>query len=110
MPTPAREPLIRLGLQIPSFTYPEVPDDRLFERVAEIAKTAERSGFDSVWVMDHFYQIPSVGTARRADVRRVHPARGDRRGDLGGQARLDGDRRDLPQPGAPRQDGDRRST
>ena len=61
MPTPAREPLIRLGLQIPSFTYPGVPDDRLFERVTDIARTAERSGFDSVWVMDHFYQIPSVG-------------------------------------------------
>jgi F420-dependent oxidoreductase-like protein len=61
MPTPAREPLIRLGLQIPSFTYPDVPDDRLFERVTDIAKTAEKSGFDSVWAMDHFYQIVSVG-------------------------------------------------
>jgi F420-dependent oxidoreductase-like protein len=48
---------MRLGLQIPNFTYPGVPDDRLFERVADIAVTAERSGFDSVWVMDHFYQI-----------------------------------------------------
>ena len=48
---------MRFGLQIPNFTYPGVPDDRLFERVADIAVTAERSGFDSVWVMDHFYQI-----------------------------------------------------
>jgi hypothetical protein len=51
----------RLGLQIPSFTYPGVPDEQLFERVAAIATTAEESGFDSVWVMDHFYQIPGVG-------------------------------------------------
>jgi F420-dependent oxidoreductase-like protein len=51
----------RLGLQIPSFTYPGVPDDRLFDKIAEIAVTAEESGFDSVWVMDHYYQIPMAG-------------------------------------------------
>src|SRR5947208_15116914 len=51
----------RFGLQIPSFTYPDVADDKLFEKIAEIATTAEQSGFDSVWVMDHFYQIPFVG-------------------------------------------------
>jgi F420-dependent oxidoreductase-like protein len=51
----------RFGLQIPRFSYPDVPDDRLFERVAAIATTAETAGFDSVWVMDHFYQIGGVG-------------------------------------------------
>src|SRR5437763_6818881 len=51
----------RFGLQIPSFTYPDVADDKLFEKIAEIATTAEQSGFDSVWVMDHYYQIPFVG-------------------------------------------------
>jgi len=53
--------MLRLGLQIPSFTYPGVPDADLFERVAQIATTAEGSWFDSVWVMDHFYQIRGVG-------------------------------------------------
>jgi len=53
--------MLRLGLQIPSFTYPGVSDKDLFERVAEIAVTAEQAGFDSVWVMDHLYQIPNVG-------------------------------------------------
>jgi F420-dependent oxidoreductase-like protein len=53
--------MMRLGLQIPSFTYSGVPDDRLFDKIADIATTAEQSGFDSVWVMDHFYQIPFVG-------------------------------------------------
>jgi F420-dependent oxidoreductase-like protein len=53
--------MMRLGLQIQNFTYPGVPDDKLFERVADIAVTAERSGFDCLWVMDHFYQIPFVG-------------------------------------------------
>ena len=51
----------RFGLQIPSFTYPGVEDSDLFGRVAEIAGAAEESGFDSVWVMDHFYQITGVG-------------------------------------------------
>jgi F420-dependent oxidoreductase-like protein len=53
--------LTRFGLQIPSFTYPGVPDSQLFERVATIARTAEESGFDSVWVMDHFYQLAMIG-------------------------------------------------
>src|SRR2546427_4855442 len=53
--------MLRLGLQIPSFTYPDVPDGELFDRVAEIAVTAEQAGFDSIWVMDHLYQIPNVG-------------------------------------------------
>lgn len=51
----------RFGLQIPSFTYPGVPDEDLFGRIAEIAGAAEESGFDSVWVMDHLYQIENVG-------------------------------------------------
>jgi F420-dependent oxidoreductase-like protein len=54
-------PVTRLGLQIPSFTYPGLSDEELFGRVSEIATTAEDAGFDSVWVMDHFYQIPFQG-------------------------------------------------
>jgi F420-dependent oxidoreductase-like protein len=33
----------------------------MFETIASIAESAERSGFDSLWVMDHFYQIRNVG-------------------------------------------------
>jgi F420-dependent oxidoreductase-like protein len=51
----------RFGLQIPNFTFPEVPDDKMFETIASTAEAAERSGFDSVWVMDHLYQIANVG-------------------------------------------------
>jgi F420-dependent oxidoreductase-like protein len=54
-------PITRFGLQIPSFTYPGVADADLFDRVAAIAVTAEEAGFDSLWVMDHFYQIQGVG-------------------------------------------------
>ncbi|HEV7886881.1 MAG TPA: LLM class F420-dependent oxidoreductase [Acidimicrobiales bacterium] len=53
--------MIRMGLQIPNFTYPGVPAEQLFERVSDIAVTAEESGFDSVWVMDHFFQLPLLG-------------------------------------------------
>jgi len=48
---------IKLGLQIPLFDFPGVAPGELFERVSDIARTAEASGFDSVWVMDHFEQI-----------------------------------------------------
>lgn len=57
----ARNSLIRMGLQIPLFSYPDVETADLFERVALIATTAEASGFDSVFVMDHFYQLPGLG-------------------------------------------------
>ena len=53
--------MIRCGLTIPNFTYPGVAPDELFERVAAIATTAESSGFDTVMVMDHFYQLPGNG-------------------------------------------------
>ncbi|MBA3654430.1 MAG: LLM class F420-dependent oxidoreductase [Actinobacteria bacterium] len=50
----------RFGLQLPNFTL-GVPDDELFEKVVEFATSAEDSGFSSVWVMDHFYQLPALG-------------------------------------------------
>jgi F420-dependent oxidoreductase-like protein len=53
--------MTRLGLQIPNFTYPGVPDARLFEQVVATAVQAEASGFDTVMVMDHFYQLPALG-------------------------------------------------
>jgi F420-dependent oxidoreductase-like protein len=51
----------RLGFQIPNFTLPGVTDAALFERVAAMAGKAEESGFDTVFVMDHFYQLPMLG-------------------------------------------------
>ncbi len=46
---------------MPTFTFPRVPNDRLFDRVVENAKAAEKAGFDLVTVMDHFYQIRGIG-------------------------------------------------
>lgn len=51
---------MRVGLQIPSFTYPGGPAE-LRHKLAEIAQTADEVGFYSVWVMDHFFQISMVG-------------------------------------------------
>jgi F420-dependent oxidoreductase-like protein len=49
------------GFHMPTFTFPGVSNDRLFDRVAENAKAAENAGFDLVTVMDHFYQIRGIG-------------------------------------------------
>ena len=53
--------MTRLGYQIPNFTYPDVGPERLFDVVAAQAAAADRSGFDTVLVMDHFYQLPMIG-------------------------------------------------
>ncbi len=53
--------MTRLGYQIPNFTYPGVGPDRLFDAIAKQARAAESSGFDTVLVMDHFYQLPMLG-------------------------------------------------
>lgn len=53
--------MIRAGLQIPNFTYPDIAPDELFDKVASVAVAAEESGFDTVLVMDHFYQLPMLG-------------------------------------------------
>ena len=53
---------MKFGLQIPYFTWPGGPS-QLGPKLAEIARTAEGAGYDSIWVMDHFFQIPPVGPA-----------------------------------------------
>jgi F420-dependent oxidoreductase-like protein len=51
---------MKVGLQISSFTWPG-GDATLAETLAGIVRTADDAGFDSIWVMDHFLQIGSVG-------------------------------------------------
>src|SRR5690349_21475505 len=52
---------IKLGLQIPNFSY-GTGVEQLFPTVIAQAQEAEAAGFDSVFVMDHFYQLPGLGT------------------------------------------------
>ncbi len=51
---------LRFGLSISSFTWPGATGD-IGPRLATIARDAEAAGFSSLWVMDHFVQIPQVG-------------------------------------------------
>ena len=55
---------MRIGLQIPSFTWPGGAG-AIRGTLAAIAREAESAGFHSVWVMDHFFQIPIVGPAEQ---------------------------------------------
>jgi F420-dependent oxidoreductase-like protein len=52
---------IRLGFQIPNFSYGTGVSE-LFPTVIRQAQEAEEGGFDAVFVMDHFYQLPMLGT------------------------------------------------
>jgi F420-dependent oxidoreductase-like protein len=51
---------MKVGLQLASFTWPGGARE-IARRLAEIARTAEQSGFHSLWVMDHYFQIPPWG-------------------------------------------------
>ncbi len=51
---------MKIGLQIPSFTWPGGPE-AIGPTLARIARDADDAGFDSIWVMDHFFQIRAVG-------------------------------------------------
>jgi F420-dependent oxidoreductase-like protein len=51
---------LEFGLQISRFTWPGGAAE-IGPRLASIAPAAEAAGFTSIWVMDHFLQIPGVG-------------------------------------------------
>jgi F420-dependent oxidoreductase-like protein len=51
---------VRIGVQIPDFTFPGGPET-LGADLAGIAKTADETGFEFLAVMDHLFQIRAVG-------------------------------------------------
>jgi alkanesulfonate monooxygenase SsuD/methylene tetrahydromethanopterin reductase-like flavin-dependent oxidoreductase (luciferase family)/predicted kinase len=51
---------LRFGLHIGSFTFPGGPSATR-QALREVAASAESAGFDAIYVMDHFRQIPQVG-------------------------------------------------
>jgi F420-dependent oxidoreductase-like protein len=53
--------MTRIGYQIPSFTYPGGSPEDIFATVVAGAQAAEQSGFDTILLMDHFYQLPALG-------------------------------------------------
>jgi F420-dependent oxidoreductase-like protein len=51
---------MKIGLSIPDFTWPGGAE-KLGPTLAQIARTADQAGFESIWVMDHFWQIRGNG-------------------------------------------------
>jgi F420-dependent oxidoreductase-like protein len=51
---------LEFGLQISRFDFPGHPAGTA-ETLAAMAAAAEEAGFTSLWVMDHFLQIPQIG-------------------------------------------------
>ncbi|QKW34976.1 LLM class F420-dependent oxidoreductase [Actinomadura sp. NAK00032] len=51
---------MRIGLQVPSFTYPGGPE-QIAPTFGRMARDADQGGLSSLWVMDHFFQITGVG-------------------------------------------------
>jgi F420-dependent oxidoreductase-like protein len=55
------ERIMKIGLQVPRFNWQGTPQNT-GAKLIEIAQTADRGGFASLWVMDHYYQIaPGLG-------------------------------------------------
>ena len=52
---------MKFGLQIYSFTWPGGPE-AIGSTLARAVRTADDVGFDSIWVMDHFWQIGAPGS------------------------------------------------
>jgi len=53
---------MKIGLQIDSFAWPGGTAS-IGPTLARVARQADDVGFDSIWVMDHFFQIRGVGPA-----------------------------------------------
>jgi F420-dependent oxidoreductase-like protein len=51
---------MRIGLSVSSFTWPDGPA-QIGPTFGRIAREAEQAGLHSLWVMDHFFQIPLFG-------------------------------------------------
>jgi F420-dependent oxidoreductase-like protein len=56
----AQEQRVKLGLQIASFTWPG-GTEAIGPTLARVVRAADDAGFDSIWVMDHFFQIRVEG-------------------------------------------------
>lgn len=51
---------MKIGLQVNRFDYPN-GINKMGENLKNIAVAADEAGFDSIWVMDHFFQLPGIG-------------------------------------------------
>jgi F420-dependent oxidoreductase-like protein len=51
---------MKLGISVTNFSWP-IPVAEIGPRVSQIARSADEAGFDSLWTMDHFFQIRITG-------------------------------------------------
>ena len=51
---------MKFGLQVNTFTWPGGAE-AIGPTLARVTRTADEVGFDSIWVMDHFFQIRGLG-------------------------------------------------
>ena len=51
---------MKLGVSVTDFSWP-APTSEIGPRLARIARRADEAGFDSLWTMDHFFQIQVLG-------------------------------------------------
>jgi hypothetical protein len=52
---------MKIGLQMTRFNWEGVSPDQIALTFAHIATTADALGFDSLWVMDHFFRAADDG-------------------------------------------------
>jgi len=71
---------MKIGIGIVNFPW---PTEQIGPRVADIARTADEAGIDSLWVMDHFFQIRMSGEPPEAPMLEAYGTLGY----LGGQTR-----------------------
>ena len=89
---------MKVGLQIPSFTWPGGPE-AIGPTLARVVRDADEVGFDSIWVMDHFFQIRGVGPPEEPMLEELDRARVHGRALDPRAAGPDGRRRPLPAAG-----------
>ena len=87
--------VMKTGLQISSFTWPG-GTDAIGPTLGRIFRDADEAGFDSIWVMDHFFQIRGVGRPEEPMLEGMDGARLHGRALEPGAARAHGRRRPLP--------------
>jgi F420-dependent oxidoreductase-like protein len=64
---------MKLGISVTNFSWPG-PVSEIGPRVTHIARTADEAGVDSLWTMDHFFQIRLSGLPPEAPMLEAYAA------------------------------------
>src|SRR5262245_59049065 len=64
---------MQVGISVTNFSWP-APTAEIGPRVARIAQLADAAGFDSLWTMDHFFQIRVSGEPPEAPMLEAYAA------------------------------------